>query len=73
MATRKGRSMVSEDDSWRAQSDADTLARAQEIMTDRKRLTAAQRSAREQVTKLDRVVKCAPSTAQRSTTSKGRK
>ncbi|AJW97432.1 hypothetical protein BM43_473 [Burkholderia gladioli] len=45
---------------WRARSDADTLAQAQEIMADRKRLSAAQRSAKEQATRLDRVVNCAP-------------
>lgn len=49
-----------DEERWRARSDADTLAQAQEIMADRKRLSAAQRSAKEQATRLDRVVNCAP-------------
>ncbi|MEK6346364.1 MAG: hypothetical protein V4764_02730 [Burkholderia sp.] len=52
--------MSTEDKRWRARSDADTLAAAQEIMQDRGRLSAAQRSAKEQATRLDRVVNCAP-------------
>lgn len=63
MATKKASpaSSVSADEKrWRARNDADTLVAAQEIMQDRARLTAAQRSAKEQATRLDRVVNCAP-------------
>ncbi|MGK8889969.1 hypothetical protein [Burkholderia gladioli] len=63
MATKRASQApaVSADEArWRARSDADTLAQAQEIMADRKRLSAAQRSAKEQATRLDRVVNCAP-------------
>jgi hypothetical protein len=44
MATKKAAmpSMSTDEKRWRAQSDADTLARAQEIMQDRSRHTAAQ-------------------------------
>ncbi|WP_186111276.1 hypothetical protein [Burkholderia gladioli] len=63
MATKKASpapSISADEKRWRARSDADTLAAAQEIMQDRARLTAAQRSAKEQATRLDRVVNCAP-------------
>ncbi|WP_186197989.1 hypothetical protein [Burkholderia gladioli] len=63
MATKKAspaQTISADEKRWRARSDADTLAAAQEIMQDRARLTAAQRSAKEQATRLDRVVNCAP-------------
>jgi hypothetical protein len=44
MATKKAAppSISADEKRWRAQSDADTLARAQEIMQDRSRHSAAQ-------------------------------
>jgi hypothetical protein len=44
MATKKAAmpSISTDEKRWRAQSDADTLARAQEIMQDRSRHSAAQ-------------------------------
>jgi hypothetical protein len=71
---RKGEVAMSADEArWRARSDADTLASAQEIMADRKRMSAAQKSAREQASKLDRVIKCAAPAAKKAPTSKTRR
>ncbi len=39
---------------WRAQSDADTMARYDEIMSDSKRRTAAVKAAKEQADKLNK-------------------
>jgi hypothetical protein len=70
MATKKSASVAidSYDDSkWRAQSDADLLSRAQEVMADKKRLSAAKASAREQAARLEKVVKCGAPTPAKST------
>lgn len=56
MAARKP-AMSADEKRWRAESDANTLARAQEIMADRGRHTAAKSHASKEAAKYARVSK----------------
>jgi hypothetical protein len=61
MATKKtSQPQVSADERrWRAQSDADTLARAQEIMADKARHSAARSHAAKEAERFSKVAKTA--------------
>lgn len=52
--------MSAEDKKWRAESDASTLARAQEIMKDRSRHAAAKAHASKEAAKYLTVAKASP-------------
>lgn len=73
MATKKAISrapvMSTDDKRWRAQSDADTLARAQEITADRARHTAAKHHASKEAERYGRVAK-ASTTGRRAAPSR---
>jgi hypothetical protein len=67
MATKKATtsrvpSISADEKRWRAQSDADTLARAEEIKADRSRLTAAQSHASKEAQRFSQVAKQKPIT-----------
>lgn len=72
MATKKispGSPVVSADEKrWRARSDADTLAQAEEIKSDRSRHTAARQHASKEAQRYSRVAK--PETGGRRAASK---
>lgn len=61
MATKKSvprhSPMVAEDRAWQARSDAETLARAEEIRGDRSRHSAARQHASKEAAKLMRIAK----------------
>lgn len=46
--------MSNNEKKWRAESDAEVMARYQEIMGDRSRRTAAERAAKERVSNLEK-------------------
>ncbi|NKF53187.1 hypothetical protein GO299_00248 [Ralstonia solanacearum] len=55
MATKKPQPMTVDEKKWRAQSDAETLARAQEIMSDKTRHTAAKTHAQKEAKRFSAV------------------
>ncbi|HDR9236369.1 hypothetical protein [Burkholderia vietnamiensis] len=76
MATKKSgaapMSISADEKRWRAQSDADTLARAQEIMQDRTRHSAAQAHAAKEAKRYSTVANTARKLAAKTPT-RGRK
>ncbi len=57
MATRKPPAMTADEKKWRAQSDAETLARAEEIRNDKGRHTAAKTHAQKEAKRFTAVCK----------------
>jgi hypothetical protein len=60
IASPRLKSISADEKRWRAQSDADTLARAEEIKADRSRLTAAQSHASKEAQRFSQVAKQKP-------------
>lgn len=60
MATRKPSPIPAEDKEWRARSDAEALARAHEIMSDKSRHAAAKAHAGKEAAKYAKVVGASP-------------
>ena len=65
MTKRKLSNVPVGEDDWRARSDMSTLASAEEIKADKRRLSAAQAAAKQEVTKLAKVVNHAPTKPRR--------
>ncbi len=57
MATKKPQPMTADEKRWRAQSDAETLARAEEIRSDKTRHTAAKTHAQKEAKRYSAVCK----------------